>query len=391
MVALQPIFKKAYWSLVIFGGIYVTCVYLATYPAVNRALLYMNWVNPTFFQDVNDVEAFGFLPHQVQPFSVVTSDNETLYAWHILPASLTHQHSALLREKGTWGPAADYSATGAFQLLRDDPDARVVVNLHGNAAHLGSGYRPPTYMAFLAASTPTHPVHVIAFDYRGFGLSTGSPTEEGLITDAEAVLTYLTGQLGISRSRIAIVGHSLGTAVAAGVAERMLISEGGGDEKSSRGRAELEEDSFAGVLLFSGFSDLPTLVKTYSLGGLFPPFLSPLVQYPTAQKYVLNSLADKWMTGERCARLAGMGDSSTDPANFDLTIIHAKNDKDVWWGNGWKIFLTATRLAERNGMLVAANATQSRGDDGRNGGTIVTDQESADKKSRYILWERKGG
>lgn len=37
MVAFHSIYKKAYYPLVFFGALYVTAVYLATYPAVNRA------------------------------------------------------------------------------------------------------------------------------------------------------------------------------------------------------------------------------------------------------------------------------------------------------------------------------------------------------------------
>ncbi|KAI5292527.1 hypothetical protein KEM55_007731 [Ascosphaera atra] len=128
MVQLQPIFKRAYWFLVITGAIYVTAFYFATYPAVQRSFLYVNRLNPSWahWHDVNDVEKFGFLPHQIQPFTVTTPDNETLYAWHILPAHLAHEHEAFLKARTTRGPAHNFSETGSFELLASDPDARVV-------------------------------------------------------------------------------------------------------------------------------------------------------------------------------------------------------------------------------------------------------------------------
>ncbi|KAI5300739.1 hypothetical protein KEM56_002231 [Ascosphaera pollenicola] len=413
MTPLQPIFKKAYYLLAFFGGVYVTAVYFATYPAVNRALLYMNWLNPTYFQDVNDVEKFGFLcsfvpvpsatykhrmltrktdaAHQVQPFALQTPDNETLYTWHILPTHLAHQHETLLKQTGTYGPAPDFAATGAFKVLAEDPHARIVVNLHGNAVHIASGWRPATYSSFLAASTPSHPVHVIAFDYRGFGLSTGTPTEEGLITDAATVIDYLTSPpLNIPRDRIAVVGHSLGTAVAAGVVERLTLGQVLGENDDDGRGKEVAAKPFAGVVLFAGFSDLETLVKTYSLFGMFPPFLSPLMQYPRAQKYVLGSLADNWPTAARIARLTGAiplprSSKTIDLPPLHLQIIHAKNDAEILWANGFRIFEAATNVTADD-----ANDSVSIMEGTREGfGSVVRDEKSGDGKVRSIIWEKE--
>ncbi|HEY0014487.1 MAG TPA: alpha/beta hydrolase [Allosphingosinicella sp.] len=55
---------------------------------------------------------------------------------------------------------------------------------------------------------------VLAFDYRGYGASTGSPSEQGLAEDAVAARAWLAGQRIRSR-RIVIVGQSLGNPAAA--------------------------------------------------------------------------------------------------------------------------------------------------------------------------------
>ena len=66
--------------------------------------------------------------YQVQPFNLVTPDNETLYAWHMLPLHLClEQETALLADLPS-GPAADVTQTAAFRLLASNPRARVVVN-----------------------------------------------------------------------------------------------------------------------------------------------------------------------------------------------------------------------------------------------------------------------
>lgn len=60
---------------------------------------------------------------------------------------------------------------------------------------------------------------VLAIDYRGFGGSSGSPSEAGLILDAEAAY-HRAETLGWEASRIVVVGQSLGTGVATALAAR---------------------------------------------------------------------------------------------------------------------------------------------------------------------------
>lgn len=65
---------------------------------------------------------------QVQPFHLVTADNETLYGWHLLPLHLCHQHEKELMDHPPNGPASDYKDTMAYKILAEDPNARVVVS-----------------------------------------------------------------------------------------------------------------------------------------------------------------------------------------------------------------------------------------------------------------------
>ncbi len=57
-------------------------------------------------------------------------------------------------------------------------------------------------------------VHLFAFDYRGYGRSSGSPSEIGLFQDARAAFDYLVGRLDQPPGEILLFGHSLGGAVA---------------------------------------------------------------------------------------------------------------------------------------------------------------------------------
>lgn len=59
---------------------------------------------------------------------------------------------------------------------------------------------------------------VFLFDYRGYGLSEGSPDEEGTYRDARAALRHLVTGRGIDRAHLIVFGESLGAAVALQIA-----------------------------------------------------------------------------------------------------------------------------------------------------------------------------
>lgn len=59
---------------------------------------------------------------------------------------------------------------------------------------------------------------IFVFDYRGYGLSEGVPTEEGTLLDAQAALRELTARLGGPPARVVYFGRSMGGAIAARLA-----------------------------------------------------------------------------------------------------------------------------------------------------------------------------
>lgn len=63
-------------------------------------------------------------------------------------------------------------------------------------------------------------MNVFIFDYRGYGESSGRPSEEGTYRDARAAWEYLTGDRDIPPDRIVLFGRSLGAAIAAWLARQ---------------------------------------------------------------------------------------------------------------------------------------------------------------------------
>jgi fermentation-respiration switch protein FrsA (DUF1100 family) len=82
-----------------------------------------------------------------------------------------------------------------------------VLYCHGNSGSIGQQIGVLRHMRRLR-------VNVFAFDYRGYGRSTGQPTEQGLYRDARAAFDHLIGPLGQRPGGIVVFGHSLGGAVA---------------------------------------------------------------------------------------------------------------------------------------------------------------------------------
>ncbi len=86
----------------------------------------------------------------------------------------------------------------------------VILYLHGNTGHLDLYW---TRIKLLANSGHKNRFGIMAIDYRGFGLSEGTPTEEGLYEDADAAMMWLKDK-GLTNDRLIVYGYSMGTAPA---------------------------------------------------------------------------------------------------------------------------------------------------------------------------------
>ncbi|MBH0780282.1 alpha/beta hydrolase [Nocardia sp. NEAU-351] len=128
-----------------------------------------------------------------------------------------------------------------------------VLFAHGNGGTIGD--RVPIF-ALLAELG----LDVLAFDYRGFGRSTGRPSERGTYLDARAARQTLLSRPGVDPDRVLYLGKSLGGGVMT--------------ELSSRHPP-------AGLILMSTFTGIRDAART-----LYPYLPSPLVPdaYPSLRR-----------------------------------------------------------------------------------------------------------
>jgi hypothetical protein len=118
-----------------------------------------------------------------------TEDGETLHGW--------------------WIPANDVSR-------ETPPEHRVghtLLFFHGNAGNISG--RLESVQQFYQLG-----LNVLIVDYRGYGQSTGSPSEEGIYRDAEACWRYLTETKGLAPQKIVVFGRSMGGGPATWLATR---------------------------------------------------------------------------------------------------------------------------------------------------------------------------
>lgn len=196
-----------------------------------------------------------------------------------------------------------------------------------NSATLGQPRRTDEYRV-LASGAPSK-IFILTFDYRGFGRSTGSPTETGIVHDAVAVVNWALHVAGIPPSRILLFSQSLGTAVATAAAEHFITAE--------------PKIEFAGLTLCAAFTDAANVFLDFSILGRVP--LMGLVKLlpPLANLY-RRSYEDKWKTLDRLVTIAGKSE------RLRLTLVHAQGDVVIPWSHSDSLFYASAAAASGREM-----------------------------------------
>ena len=108
---------------------------------------------------------------------------------------------------------------------------------HGNAGNIG--HRLPIGKVL----SQNLGCDVFMLEYRGYGLSTGDPDEDGLTIDAHTGLDYIRERAELKNNKLVVYGQSLGGAVAIKLVE-----------------AEQHKEDIAGVILENTFTSIPAMI-----------------------------------------------------------------------------------------------------------------------------------
>jgi pimeloyl-ACP methyl ester carboxylesterase len=165
----------SYWYKVLFQLFIIYCAVCALMWAFQRSLIYHSYRN------VRAPQVFGLTDVEVK--KLTAADGVSFQAW-------VH-------------PAAEGRAT--------------VVVFHGNAGSLE--HRVPLLRGLADLG-----FGYVAIDYRGFGNSEGSPSEQGFYSDARETMRYILEDLHIPLNSVSIMGESIGTGVAVQMATEYRVS-----------------------------------------------------------------------------------------------------------------------------------------------------------------------
>jgi hypothetical protein len=165
----------------LFSVLRALCLVVVAIYMLAAAFMYLSQRSYQYFPEHQGLAAGAVGLMGVQDLKLASADGEMLQAWY--------------------APA--------------QPGKTTILFLHGNGGEIaGRGERFATYQA--------QGFGVFFLSYRGYGASSGSPSETGLVSDALSAYDWLIAQ-GVKPDHIMLVGESLGGGVAVQLAAQRPI------------------------------------------------------------------------------------------------------------------------------------------------------------------------
>jgi pimeloyl-ACP methyl ester carboxylesterase len=122
--------------------------------------------------------------------------------------SMIHEFTLASQVPGESSPTTIYAVyLGDINRISTDT---VILYCHGNKWHMDFYWQRAKLLAHTGSK---HRYGVLMLDYRGFGRSEGTPTEDGLYADVDAAMNWLKTN-GLTNARLVVYGFSMGSAPA---------------------------------------------------------------------------------------------------------------------------------------------------------------------------------
>ncbi|KAJ7423088.1 Monoacylglycerol lipase ABHD12 [Willisornis vidua] len=267
--------------------IYISVPFLVRlFPSVLTKFVYLNFLAFPFFVDFRRPE---LLVNNTINLHLTTEPGVRVGIWHTVPSS-----------RGA-------EARGQDQRWYEEAlaDAHpVIIYLHGNGGTRAARHRVQFLKTMGAAD-----FHILALDYRGYGDSSGHPTESGFTTDVLALYDWAKARSG--NSSILFWGHSLGTGIATNAARKLQEERG------------VQVDA---VVLESPYTNIREAAAHIPITKIYR-------QFPGFGYLILDSLAR--------ADMFFRSDENVKVLACPLLILHAEDDSVVPPHLGRKLYETA--------------------------------------------------
>ena len=137
------------------------------------------------------------------------------------------------------------------------PSSKILIYFHGNAEDMSAA------IDWLLCISKFLSIHVLAMEYRGYGVYPGEPSAENVMEDADTVYRYVSSVFNMQSSDILIFGRSIGSGPACYLASKYNPSM---------------------LILMSAFTSLRAVAKRY---------VGPLLQYLVAERFNNKKLITK--------------------------------------------------------------------------------------------------
>jgi len=183
---------------------------------------------------------------------------------------------------------------------------KVVLYCHGNSFHRGHGHRLKLYEVLRDLG-----YWVVTFDYRGYGDSTGTVSEESAVQDVLTAYKYMDEEFP-DASKIVIWAHSLGTSLASKAVTVMQV------KKFNR-----QPDA---LVLEAPFDSIKGIMDNYPISK----FLLSL--YPSV--YIRHKIDETMAKNGMHLNTRGYLMDVKTP----VMILHAEDDSKVIFKLGYKLF-----------------------------------------------------
>lgn len=274
------------------------------------------------------------LLNHTQNFYLDTDEGISVGVWHTLPSS---QWEAA-REKSSSSPEWYQEALGD-----GNP---VIIYLHGNAGTRAANHRVELVKILSATG-----YHVFSLDYRGFGDSSGDPSEAGMTSDALYLYHWVK-----QRSRGSLVcfwGQSLGTGVATNAAVRL-------QEQGSTVDA---------VILQAPYTRIGEIVAMHTLSKLYiflPGF-----------KSLLGTIMER-------IDVEFANDKNLKTLTSPLLILHAKDDNVVPYYMGQELYEISVETHRKKNKEVHVEMVSYSEDLGYSHRDIYLDPDLANVVKKFL-------
>uniref|UniRef100_A0A8C5H9S3 Lysophosphatidylserine lipase ABHD12 n=1 Tax=Gouania willdenowi TaxID=441366 RepID=A0A8C5H9S3_GOUWI len=267
-------------------------------PSIQAKLVFLNFMRMPYFIDLQQPSDQGL--NHTHNFYLQPEADQRVGVWHTVPTVM-------------WRAAQDKGGDWFESTLSSTHP--VILYLHGNAGTRGGDHRVQLYKVLSLLG-----YHVITFDYRGWGDSDGSPSEELMTSDSLFIYDWIKHRIH-NKLPLYIWGHSLGTGVATNLV-RKLCDRGTPPDA---------------LILESPFTNIREEARSH-------PFSMVYRYLPGFDWFFLDSITVN--------NIRFPSDENVNHISCPVLILHAEDDAVVPFRLGQKLYEEASRSVSLRGHKV---------------------------------------